>query len=42
MLFRRIKIEDEIRRVLILTKLDYKQKEMMYEQMETQGLEAYR
>ena len=40
MLFRRAQIEDEIRRNLILSKLDYEKEDTLYDQMETQVLEV--
>ena len=40
MLLRRLRVKDEIRRALILSKLDHEREEEMYDQMETQILEV--
>ena len=37
MLFRREEVDDDIKRDLILAKLDYEDEETQYDQMETQG-----
>ena len=40
MLLRRLRVKDEIRRALILSKLDHEREEEMYDQIETQILEV--